>query len=149
MSPWVVVALIAGGILVAGLLALVAFIVHCARGAEKRFQALLKGEALLFRANGANFSGRASQKARLRGNGILALTPSRLFFVMWAPKLTLELPLSNVSGARLETAFLGRTGPALVVDFEDRAGTKDSCGWVTPQAEALVPRVAELAGKRT
>ncbi|MEK7468515.1 MAG: hypothetical protein AAB074_13980 [Planctomycetota bacterium] len=148
MNFWVVIAIVAGAVVVAGLLALAAFIVHCARGAEKRFQALLKGESLLFRANGANFSGRTSQKARMRGNGILALTPTRLFFVMWAPRVTLELPLSNVSGARVESSFLGRTGPALVVDFEDRAGTRDSCGWVTAQAEALAPRIVGMAGKR-
>ena len=148
MSNVVLICLIAGSVLFAGFLALVVFIILCARGAERRLQALLRGEAVLQRANGANFSGRTSQKARLRGNGILALTTTRLLFVMWAPRVTLELPLSNVSGARVEAFFLGRAGPALVVDFEDRAGTRDSCGWVTKQAEAWVPRVAELGRRR-
>jgi hypothetical protein len=136
------------GLALVATIGFVLFIVaRAARAAERRFVALLRGESSLRRSNAANFSGRVSQGAKLRGNGILALTPTRLLFVMWAPRIDLELPLSHVRGARAESAFLGRVAPTLVVEFEDRAGAKDEAGWVTREVGAWVEAVRARAGK--
>jgi len=148
VSDAFLVVLIACCVLFALALALAVFVFFCARRAEQRLKTFLKGETILLRANGAHFSGRASQSVRLRGHGVLALTATRLVFVLWTPRVMIELPLSNVTGTRLEGSLLGQHRLSLTVDFEDRAGKKDSCEWSSVPAEEWIVRVEELRRKR-
>ncbi len=141
MSPLVITLLVVGGLVVLALVALVVLVSRAARAARGRLAAVLRGEPILRMAGGANYSGKESDKVRLRGNGILALSPTRLIFVMWAPKVTLELPLSHVTAARAEAAFQGRVAPTLVVTFRNRAEAVETCGWAVGDAEGWAARV--------
>jgi hypothetical protein len=124
------------------------YVVMAARRAEARLNKILRGEPLLLRSNGALFSGRQSQLVRLSGNGILALTATRLLFVMWAPQVVIELPLSHVVKARTDSSFRGRITTHLVVDFTDREDRKDACGWATGGTDTWVAKINSLAGKK-
>ncbi|MCC6739580.1 MAG: hypothetical protein IT452_11100 [Planctomycetia bacterium] len=148
MSPLLVTVLVAAGVLVLLLVAAAVYIVRAARSAQARLGAILRGERVLKMAGGANYSGKEGDAARLRGNGILVLSPTRILFTMWAPKVTLELPLSHVVGARVEGVFLGRAAKTLVVTYRNKAGAEESCGWVVPDADGWAKAVEENRGKQ-
>jgi hypothetical protein len=146
MHPWLLISLIVASALLLGTF-LAVFLARLARAAQNRFIILLKGELPVRHQNGALLGGRASQSVRFGGNGILALTPTRLLFLMWTPRIDLELPLSHVRGARVESSWLGRVSPFLVVTFVDRAGKQDEVGWVASDPAAWASEVNARAGK--
>lgn len=147
MSPLVLTLIIATAALALLLVLAAVYVVRAARAAQARLRAILRGERVLRMAGGANYSGREGDAAHLRGNGILVLSPTRILFTMWAPRVTLELPLSHVAGARVESSFLGRAASTLVVTYRNKAGSEESCGWVVPDAGGWAAAVEQARAK--
>lgn len=147
MSPALWISLAAGALVC--LLAVVFLVVAgAARKAEARMEKLLNGESVLRRSNGANFRGFSAASVKVRGNGILVLTPTRLVFVMWVSKISLELPLSHVDGASVERPD-GTTGEALTVRYRTRDGKTDRSQWIVEEPAGWVEALRSLPGRNS
>ncbi len=86
----------------------------------------------------ANFYGQESKgKMQMRGNGILALTDTELYFEQLVPRREYRIPLSAVQGIETPSSYLGKTNfrPLLKVVFQNDAGQTDSMGWLVPDVE--------------
>ncbi|KAF0243607.1 MAG: hypothetical protein FD180_3255 [Planctomycetota bacterium] len=104
---------------------------------------LLKGEIALLLERQANFRGHDLQKIRIRGTGILALTPSRLVFAAWGPfsGLDLEIPLSRIESASASSHFMG-LAKALNLQFKNASGVENACTWQIPDPDIWVAKLA-------
>jgi len=81
----------------------------------------------------ANFFGRDSlSRNQARGNGILAILNETLYFEMYMPKRTLEIPLGMIRDVERATSFLGKTKmqPLLVVHFMNEYGHDETAAWL-------------------
>ncbi len=85
----------------------------------------------------ANFFGQQSKgAAQVRGNGGLVLTADLLWFRQAVPERELEIPLSSVTGVRIEKWFLKKSKgrPLVIVDFDSGDGP-DAAAWLVRNHE--------------
>ena len=84
---------------------------------------------------------------QIRGNGILLLTGSELYFRMLLPRRELVVPLRNITSVETPKSFLGKTRgrKLLKVDFRNDTGGTDSAAWLVPDLEKWVETVRESA----
>lgn len=115
---------------------------------EEAAQAL-RGEDIIKQANGANFFGQQSRgMGQVRGNGVLALTRTKLYFLMWLPKREFEIPLTAVTGVERPRSFLGKSKgiELLKVAFRNDKGESDAMAWVVPELDEWERAVRSAAG---
>ncbi|MCK5117092.1 MAG: hypothetical protein KAR44_10860 [Candidatus Aegiribacteria sp.] len=92
----------------------------------------------------ANFFGIQSRGMRqIRGNGILLLTASQIYFRMLLPGRELHVPLRSITSVETPNSFLGRTrgSKLLKVDFRNDTGGTDSVAWLVPDLEKWVEAI--------
>jgi hypothetical protein len=127
-------------VIVVGVVAVVAVILGIvfalvSRLAQRRaaeVAALFPPSDILQQDSSANFFGQLSAGAmQLRGNGVLVLTQSELYFKMWLPAKELRIPLHSITGIETPTWFLGksRLTPLLQVNFQNEMGQSDAAAW--------------------
>jgi hypothetical protein len=86
----------------------------------------------------ANLFGlKSSGMKQIRGNGILLLTSSQLYFRMLLPKKEILVPLRSIISVETPRSFLGKTkGKKLLkIDFRSDAGGTDSVAWLVDNLE--------------
>jgi hypothetical protein len=89
------------------------------------------GKLIVRESIGANFFGRSSLgMGQIRGNGVLVLTPGELYFMMFAPRREVTIPLSSITSLSTPHSHLGKTVvmKLLRVDFESESG-EDAAAW--------------------
>jgi hypothetical protein len=122
----VVVVLVAAGIVLAR---------RGAGKAQERVDAHLAGLTVQRRSK-ANLFGMASAEAtKVRGLGVLALTPDDLVFVQFVPDREVRVPRSSITSVTTSTSFLGTTQAKdlLVVAWSGSDGTDgDEAAWDVP-----------------
>ncbi len=121
--------------LFAGLLVFLAVIRLALGYFKKRFQEEIRrkfvGKHVVRESIGVNFFGQSSRGlGQIRGNGALVLTPDELYFVMFAPRKQLTIPLVTVTSVSTPRSHLGKTvGMRLLrVDFRSSSG-EDAAAW--------------------
>ncbi len=89
----------------------------------------------------ANFFGISSRGMRqARGNGVLILTESELYFRMLAPSREVRVPLRWVSRVSTPKSFLGKSRGVrlLEVGFRKEEGGEDAAAWQVPDVDRWV-----------
>ena len=85
---------------------------------------------------------------QIRGNGILLLTASQIYFRMLLPRRELLVPLRSVTSVETPKSFLGKTKgrKLLKVDFRNDTGGTDSAAWLVQDLEKWVETIRRSAG---
>ncbi|MEN8209003.1 MAG: hypothetical protein ABFR50_07105 [Candidatus Fermentibacteria bacterium] len=80
---------------------------------------------------------------QIRGNGILLITSSQLYFRMLLPRKELLIPLGSITSVETPVSFLGKTRgrKLLKVDYRNDAGGTDSAAWLVPDLEKWVQTI--------
>ena len=80
---------------------------------------------------------------QIRGNGILLLTASQIYFRMLLPRRELLVPLSSITAVETPKSFLGKTKgrKLLKVDFRNDTGGTDSAAWLVPDPDKWVEAI--------
>ncbi len=80
---------------------------------------------------------------QVRGNGVLALTPSELWFRRYAGGFELSIPLRDVRSVELAPSHLGKRilGRRLLRVRFSRAGTEDTIAWLVPEPRHWLKRL--------
>jgi hypothetical protein len=95
------------------------------------------GKTIIRQSIGANFFGRTSKGiGQIRGNGALVLTPDELYFIMFAPRRELSIPLRDIVSVSTPRSHLGKTPGfrLLKVDFKSENG-KDAAAWALKEVD--------------
>lgn len=101
------------------------------KAAAQEVEENYSGEGIL-RMEGANLLGRKSLgMSQIRGNGVLALTNSRLVFRMLLPRRIFEIHLDSIENMEHPMTFLGKTKGMrlLVVNYTNEEEEPDAMGW--------------------
>jgi hypothetical protein len=88
----------------------------------------------------ANFFGQESAGVtQLRGNGMLVLTDTELYFERLWPRREYRIPLAAIEAVETAHSFLGKTNfqPLLKVTFRTHNGQIDAMAWLVPDVEGL------------
>ena len=102
---------------------------------QKRINEILaqfKDKNIVISLNNANFFGQQSLKSfQVRGNGVLVLTQEELYFEMWHPKKTLQIPKESILKIEITKSFLHKSvfRKLLKVIFQNRDGEEDAAAW--------------------
>lgn len=89
---------------------------------RKRFA----GQTIVRESFGANFFGQQSRgPGQIRGNGALVLTPTELYFLMFAPRRETSIPLEAVISVSTPRSHLGKTCVAKLLRIDYRANDGD------------------------
>ena len=93
------------------------------------------GEVLLADPLANCFGLESLGRLQVRGNGVLALTPSELWFRRYAGDFELSIPLREVRSVELVPSHLGKRilGRQLLRVRFSRAGTEDTIAWLVPE----------------
>lgn len=94
----------------------------------------------------ANFFGVRSRGYRqVRGNGILLLTDSELFFRMLLPSKELLIPLTDVTSVETARSFLGKSKlrKLFQVNFRNSQGAEDAAAWLVKEPDQWIAAVRE------
>jgi hypothetical protein len=87
---------------------------------------------IIISQNNANFFGQQSLKSfQIRGNGVLVLTTKELYFEMWHPKKTLQIPRTSILKIEITKSFLHKSvfRKLLKVIFQNNDGEEDAAAW--------------------
>jgi hypothetical protein len=116
---------------------------HFRRKFREEIRRKFAGKQIVRESVGANFFGRSSKGVgQIRGNGALVLTPQDLYFVMFAPRREVVIPLETVTSVTTPRSHLGKTigSKLLRVDFRTPAG-EDAAAWAVRDAESWAAAV--------
>lgn len=97
----------------------------------------------------ANMFGLKSKGVKqIRGNGVLVLTSSFLYFRMLVPAKKFLIPVSSITGVETPKSFAGKTKGVklLKVDFRNDDGKTESAAWLVDRLEEWVSSLHELIG---
>ena len=92
----------------------------------------------------ANFMGRKSAGYKqIRGNGVLLLTEEEIVFERWFPEKRIVIPINSVQNTEIVNSFLGKSKSKsiLKIDFRDKEGNSDSCGWIVEDYEDWIANI--------
>lgn len=123
--------ILAGILTASGLLYI--FIYLRLRKLENQMVRDLIGEEIVKQTKSANYMGQGSKgMLQIRGNGVLILTKSNLYFSMLLPEKRLIIPVSSIGSLSTPKSFLGKTkGQKLLrADFDG-----DSAAWLVEKPE--------------
>ena len=83
---------------------------------------------------------------QIRGNGVLVLTSSLLYFRMLIPAKKLLIPVSSITGVETPKSFAGKTKGAelLKIDFRKSDGRTESAAWLVDRLEEWVSELHKL-----
>ncbi len=140
-------------VLVLGLLAVIVFAFHFLRrvalATVAEATATITAEGILRTAASANFFGQQSSGiAQIRGNGFLALTNSRIYFLsIYSPRREISITWDRVVGVEKPRSFLGKTKfrPLLKIVFRNENGERDAAAWLVSDTDGWIAAVRERA----
>ena len=100
----------------------------------------------------ADFKGQRSLGSKQdTGKGVLALTPHKLYFLLWMPKTEIEVYASAMASVELVDEFMGKPDTQrkklLQVNFENDAGHKDAMAWQVPEHEQWEKAIQDVIEK--
>ncbi|MBD3186352.1 hypothetical protein GF325_05945 [Candidatus Bathyarchaeota archaeon] len=113
---------------------------------KREIEEKLEKKRPLHSCRGANFFGIKSAGSRqVRGNGMLALLESELFFEMWRPKRELHVPLKAIEQVEIVKSFLRKTKsqPLLKISFVNHEGDPDEAAWLVRDPEAWIELITK------
>ncbi|MBI5929246.1 MAG: hypothetical protein HY862_08055 [Chloroflexi bacterium] len=96
---------------------------------------------------GANFFGQESKGVvQLRGNGVLAITTSEVYFELLAPRHAWRTAIGNIQAVETVKSHLGKTvgRPLLKIRYINEQGRTDSVAWLVPNLEAVIQTLEGL-----
>ena len=99
----------------------------------------------------ANYFGTGSKgMGQVRGNGVLLLTESSLYFRMLMPDRDFIIPVDSIFEVSTPRSFLGKSkmSPLLRVDFRKPDGGEDSAAWMVGELDRWVDELRRCAGIR-
>lgn len=117
---------------------------------EKKVRKKFEGKNILHFDAGANFFGIQSVgMGQVRGNGVLVLTDTELFFEMWAPTKELSVPVSHIKSVESVKIFLGKTKgwPLVRVNFQNENGRDDAAAWLVGNPKEWIEAIQGLISK--
>ena len=84
---------------------------------------------------------------QIRGNGILLLTSSQLYFRMLLPKREILIPVNSITSIETPKSFLGKTKgrKLLKIDYRNDIGGTDSAAWLVPDLEKWIETIRRSA----
>ncbi|MCD4848952.1 MAG: hypothetical protein K8R76_12265 [Candidatus Aegiribacteria sp.] len=136
---------------IAGALFLVAVLVHFLKrlqtGAMKEVLREYPSHTHVIISPMANMFGLKSKGVKqIRGNGVLVLTSSLLYFRMLIPAKKLIIPVSSITGVETPKSFAGKTKGVklLKVDFRTADGKAESAAWLVDRLEDWVSSLNKL-----
>ena len=97
----------------------------------------------------ANMFGLNSKGVKqIRGNGVLVLTSSLLYFRMLIPAKKLLISVSSITGVETPESFAGKTKGVklLKIDFRKADGKTESAAWLVDRLEEWVSELNKLIG---
>jgi len=97
----------------------------------------------------ANMFGLKSRGVKqIRGNGVLVLTSSLLYFRMILPAKKILIPVSSITGVETPKSFAGKSKGVrlLKVDFRATNGKSESAAWLVDRLEEWVSGLHKLIG---
>lgn len=100
----------------------------------------------------ANYFGQESLGLKqIRGNGVLILTPEKLFFEMYSPKRKLAINLDSIFEIEKTKWHLKKTKgvPLFKVYFFDEKGEKDSVAWIVKDTDLWITHIEQLLEKKS
>ena len=87
-----------------------------------------------------------------KGKGVLALTPHKLYFLLWMPKVETEIYVSAMTSVEQVDKFMGKADKSkkklLQVNFENDAGHPDSVAWLVPKIDEWEKAIQEAIDAR-
>lgn len=100
----------------------------------------------------ADFKGQRSLGSKQdTGKGVLALTPHKLYFLLWLPKVEIEVYVSAMTSVELVDEFMGKPDKQkkklLQVNFENDAGQPDAMAWQVPEHEEWEKAIHDVISK--
>lgn len=117
---------------------------------QERLDRRYPADQVLLADTGANFFGVESRgSGQIRGNGVLALTASELWFSLLAPETELTIPLAAITAVELVPSHLGKAvaGRRLVlVRYTDR-GAADAAAWLVADPDAWLRAIERARGR--
>ena len=115
------------------------FINTIGRRRVEQVRELLSGQQILLLDASANFMGQESLGvAAVHGNGVLALTRTSLYFMMWLPQREIRVRTAGITAVETPRSYMGRSRfkPLLKVVFTNERGQADSAAWLVKDLEA-------------
>lgn len=99
----------------------------------------------------ADFKGQTSLGSKQdTGKGVLALTAHKLYFLLWMPKVEIEVYASAITSVELVDEFMGKADKQkklLQVSFENEAGRPDAMAWQVPEHEQWEKAIQDVIEK--
>jgi hypothetical protein len=100
---------------------------------------------------GANFFGQESLKLKqVRGNGVLVLTKTELYFEMWFPKRIYKIPISDIIEVEVTKWHLKKTKnrDLLKVVFRNFSDEIDSAAWLVKDLDFWLSDLRKMINKK-
>jgi hypothetical protein len=112
---------------------------------EERFG---KSNILLLDERANCFGVESEGFSQIRGNGVLALTPGEVYFLMWLPEKEVQIPVSAIAGVETTRTHLGKSKgqPLLKVKFKNRKGEDDSAAWLVSDLQEWKHELQKITG---
>ncbi len=110
---------------------------------EERFG---KSNILLLDERANCFGLESEGLSQIRGNGVLALTPGEVYFLMWLPKKEVRIPVSAITGVETTRTHLGKSKGKLLlkVKFKNRMGEDDSAAWLVSDLQEWKQKLQKI-----
>ena len=110
----------------------------------------LDKERILAINSKANFFGLQSLGlTQLKGNGVLVLMESEVYFEMWVPKKVIRIPLESIKDIKETKFYLGKTKfkPLLKISFINDENEEDSCTWLVSNIKGWKEKLQKQVSK--
>ena len=98
----------------------------------------------------ANFFGQQSLGlTQMKGNGVLILMDSEVYYEMWIPKKIIRIPLESIKDIEETKFYLGKTKfkPLLKITFINDENEEDSCTWLVSNIKGWKEKLKIQANK--
>ena len=101
-------------------------------------------------SNANSFGQESLGVKQVRGNGIIVLTNSEVYFEMLMPKKSWTIPVSSIQAVENPTSHLGKTRgiPLLKVVFQNQQGAIDSIVWQIHDVSIWTKTLQEMIQKK-
>ncbi len=97
----------------------------------------------------ANFFGtKSAGMKQVRGNGILILTDSVVYFRMLVPRREVIIPLERINSIKTPRSFLGKSkgGKLLQLDYTNETGGEDAAAWMVSGLQEWLDKLKTMTG---
>lgn len=147
MESLVVFFIVAGSFIIVAIPIIVFVLILRRRYTELRdtIQRHWKPRSILI-ANANCFGLESAGVTQWRGNGIMVLTQSELYFEMILPKRSWTIPISSIQAIENPKSHLAKSRgiPLLKVTFRNQTGGMDSIAWSLPATDTWTKTLQDM-----